>query len=970
MQRAILILATALFCLAPAAMSTNVTFYMSAPGAGQVYLAGTFNGWSANTDLMVDENGDGVFSITVGIDPGDHMYKFVIDDVWKEDPHAADYADDGHGGRNGIVKVTGDEMEVGQKVAGEKPAEKKVVPKKILPKGTQAVTVRFEPKIGGVNEIYIAGSFNDWAADKYPMTDPDGDGVYEIILALAKGEHLYKFVVDGNWMADENAEDFVDDGFGGQNSILRVGSSSDEGMKMRRVPFIFETDKDYGAVYLAGTFNDWNPGKTLMEKGEGKWTLTMLMPPGEHAYKFVADGNWITDRDGADTFIDDGHGGENSVIQVDGRFEGVDRKVGDGKIEEGAIRFSPEFPDLNRSDPSIIEVNFRTAAGDVESVDIVVDGKTKAMRKAASDAAEDLWRADVPVLDDNISLAMSFLIHDGDKTTVYGFQGVGGGPIRVRPGRLETFYTPAWVADGIFYQIFPDRFFNGDKSNDPDFSEEFYKGINKLPSSGKTNDEYFHMEENWNDYRGLTRSRFRTDGKPDYYSFYGGDMEGVRQKLDYLVDLGVSIIYFNPVTLGKSNHKYDAGDYMTLDPHFGSKEDWKRFIAEAHDKGIRVVVEAVYNHCGDTHWAFQDCVKKGPDSEYWKWYEWKNWPLPEQGSYEAINYYDCWWGFGLHPNLNFDNTRIAEQENGLKNIEEADPNWPVVNHLLDTTEFWLTEMDVDGFRMDVPNEVPFWFWKLFRERVRSIKPDAYLVGELWSTAPEWVGNETFDAVMNYRHFKDPVNNWIGNGRGNAQSFEAGLAPGRTAYPSQAVRVMMNLIDSHDTVRFITTADGDRRRLKLAALFQMSYLGAPHIWYGDEIGMEGQRDPDCRRPFYWNFEEDPGRVEMREFYKSVTHLRRDNPALRRGDFRLVLAKGKDYAFMREDPADAFLVVMHNTQDPENVVVNLGELGYADGTDFGTAAGTRRDLVSRQYTVEGGKILLKMEAYEGVILKKLK
>jgi cyclomaltodextrinase / maltogenic alpha-amylase / neopullulanase len=964
MRSAILILATAILCLAPAALATTVTFHMMAPNANQVYLAGSLNGWSDNSDLMQDEDGDGVFSITIELDPGEYEYKFVVDGNWKEDPQAADYTDDGHGGRNGIVKVEGETMEVGGKGSGDK----KPASKKRAPAGAREVSFRLEPKTGGVTDIFIAGAFNDWSATADRMTDEDGDGVYEIMLSLAKGEYAYKFVVDGNWMADENAEDFIDDGFGGQNSLVRVGMGADDDIKLRRVPFIFETDTDYGAVYLAGTFNDWNAGGMLMDKGEGKWEIALLLPPGEHAYKFVADGNWITDRARGDAFIDDEHGGENSVVIVDERFEGVERKAGDGKIEEGSIRFTPAFPDLNRSDPSIIEVNFRTAAGDVDGVEIIVDGKAKSMRKAASDAAEDLWRAEVPVLDDDISLAMKFRIHDGQNTTDFGYQGIGGGPIRVRPGQLETFHTPAWVADGIFYQIFPDRFFNGDKGIDPDFSEDFYQGANKLPSSGKTNDEYFHLEENWNDHRGLTRSPYRTDGKPDYFSFYGGDIEGVRQKLGYLSDLGVSIIYFNPVTLGKSNHKYDAGDYMTLDPHFGSREDWKRFIAEAHDAGIRVVVEAVYNHCGDTHWAFQDCVKNGESSEYWNWFEWKKWPLPEQGSYKAIDYYDCWWGFGLHPNLNFDLTRKAEQENGVRDIAEADPNWPVVNHLLDTTEFWLTEMDVDGFRMDVPNEVPFWFWKLFRERVRSIKPDAYLVGELWSSAPEWVGNTTFDAIMNYRHFKDPVNNWIGNGRGNAQGFEAGLAPGRTAYPSQAVRVMMNLIDSHDTVRFITTAGGDRRRLMLAALFQMSYLGAPHIWYGDEIGMEGQRDPDCRRPFYWTYEQDPGRVMIRNFYRRIIHLRRDNPALRRGDFRLVQARGDDYAFLREDTSDAFLVVLHNTAQAGPVVLDLGAMGYADGTHFAVAAETRREPVSRMFTVEAGKLTIAMESFGGAILQR--
>ena len=474
------------------------------------------------------------------------------------------------------------------------------------------------------------------------------------------------------------------------------------------------------------------------------------------------------------------------------------------------------------------------------------------------------------------------------------------------------FHMPDWVVDGVFYQIFPDRFRNGNEANDPDFSEPYYEGKTELGPDGKTNREYYHLVEDWNDTAGLRRSPYRTDGKPDYFSFYGGDLEGVTEKLGYLKDLGITILYFNPLHKAKSNHKYDACDFRAVDPHFGGENAFRALAEKAHEIGMRVVVDGVFNHTGNCHYAFVDCALKGKDSPYWNWYEWKKWPLPKQGGYKAIDYYDCWWGFGLHPNLNFDRSRPNAEENGIRFIANADPVMPVANHLLEATEFWLREMEVDGFRMDVPNEVPFWFWKMFRERVRKVNPDAYLVGELWSTAPEWVGPETFDAVMNYRHFKDPVNTWIGQGRGSAQVFEAGLAPGRVAYPSQAVQVMMNLIDSHDTVRFVTTAGGDRRRLKMAALFEMCYLGTPHVWYGDEIGMEGQKDPDCRRAFRWDASQ--WNIKLFDYVKRCIALRKAHPALRRGEYKRLFAQGNVYVFGRRLSDEVLLIVLNAGSHP--------------------------------------------------------
>ncbi|MBN2169767.1 MAG: hypothetical protein JW819_00435 [Candidatus Krumholzibacteriota bacterium] len=976
MRRTTLVLTLLALLLPVLAAAAEVTFQFTAPGAGRVEVAGTFNGWSPT--LMQKGEGD-LWTFTLDLAPGEYQYKFVIDGAWREDPAAESYVDDGYGGRNGVFTMGDAAKTLGAAGAAAGAVSKAPA---AAAGATVPVTFTFEPKTGGVRDVFLAGSFNDWSPDRDAMRDEDGDGVYTITLQLPRGRSLYKFVVDGTWLADENAAESEDDGYGGQNSIIHAGGGAATGMF--RVPFRYKATGRPGQVFLAGSFNDWSPDRDAMSDadGDGVWELTLVLPAGEVVYKFVADGNWITDHEGADTFVDDGYGGQNSVLDVDERFEAVARERGDGKIETGALRFTPAFPDLNRLSPEAIEVTFRTAAGDAERVFLVTapagggPAASRGLSLVASDQVSDIWRVAVSVAALDWRGGLRFRVEDGEALLAVGADGTAIvrsagavmdlAPFRVDPDALPAFYTPDWVKDGIFYQIFPERFRNGDPDNDPDFSEWYYAGANTLPPSGKTNGEYFHLVEDWYDYGGLTRSPYRTDGRPDYFSFYGGDIPGVEQELDYLADLGVSIIYFNPITQGKSNHKYDATDYMTVDPHFASQAGFLRFVKAAHAKGIRVVVEAVFNHCGDTHWAFVDTKKNGRRSEYWDWFEWKKWPLPESGDYKAADYYECWWGFGLHPNLNFDLSRTDSQESAVKDSAEAEVNWPLVNHLLEVTRFWLEDMDVDGFRMDVPNDCPFWFWKLFNERVKSIKPDAYLVGELWSYAPEWVGPEMFDAVMNYKYFKEPVTRWIGQGQGNAAKFERDMAPGRTAYPSQAVQVMMNLIDSHDTVRFVTTAAGDRRRLLMAYALAMTYPGAPHIWYGDEIGMEGQKDPDCRRPFYWNYAEDPDRVALRESVKKLCRLRREHAALQRGGFRVVAAAGQDYAYLREGDGERLLTVIHNSDQAGAVVLDLGALGVADGSRWRFLYGGSDPTGRTRLAVEGGALTVGLGSLAAAVL----
>jgi glycosidase len=282
----------------------------------------------------------------------------------------------------------------------------------------------------------------------------------------------------------------------------------------------------------------------------------------------------------------------------------------------------------------------------------------------------------------------------------------------------------------------------------------------------------------------------------------------------------------------------------------------------------------------------------------------------------------------------------------VRDSSQAQVNWPLVGHLLDATAYWLKTAGVDGVRLDVPNEVPRWFWKLFNERVKQAKPNAYVVAELWGDARDDVGPGLFDAVMNYAFFRDPVARFLGQGQGSAAEFDGALAAGRMAYPAQAVEAQMNLIDSHDTPRFLTQVGGNVERLKLAAMFALTYVGAPHIYYGDEIGMEGGRDPDCRRPFLWSWAEDPERVALRDYYKRLIALRRAHAALRTGEFRAVHAAGMLYAYTRSGGGEEFLVALNAGKQAAELPLDLSAWGgTVRATDMLTGASERWSAVAR-------------------------
>lgn len=848
---------------------------------------------------------------------------------------------------------------------GKSIGENKMVESK---SGTILVKFSYQPLTGGKHEVYIAGDFNNWSPTASLMTEIDG--LYEKTLYLKKGKYGYKFIVDGQWVTDENADDFVSDGFGGQNSIIIVGDKNDINA-LRMVEFVHRPKNVVKEVYLVGSMNDWNlKTDRMLETKKGIYAITVLLKPDEYHYKFLEDGiNWITDGK-SNSFIDDGFGGKNSVLVVDDRFEKVSIKPKDGVFLDYGIPTKQSLETVNPLFPTSIEFKTKAHSNDVELVYLLKDGIQIPMNKVAEDGTFDYFQTVVSLDSADEEFDYCFVYHDGEKE-FYLLDGEFSETneeskyFHFSTENVQPFFTPDWVKNGIIYQIFPDRFYNGNPSNNPDFSEWYYDGINNHPKAGslhKKYTQYFHFEEDWYNVSGLSKSPYHApDGEgyqPDYNSFYGGDIEGIRQKLDYLEDLGITIIYFNPLFQAKSNHKYDAVDYMKLDPHFGTTEDFKTFVNEAHQRGIRIILDCAFNHTGETFWAFQEGMKNGPSSKYYDWYEWKKWPMPNPAdiqNFKPSDYYECWWGYGEMPNLNFDFELNNTSENAVKNIDLAAPNWKVVNYILNVSEYWLVEMDLDGFRLDVPNEVPFWFWKLFREKVKSLKPDAYLVGELWSNAVEWVNNDYFDAVMNYAYFKDPVIRFFNQRSCSAKTFDRDLKPGLLSYPTQATQVMMNLIDSHDTFRYLESCNGEIPRLELAVLFQMTYVGTPHIWYGDEVGMMGAHDPDCRRPFNWKYTEDPEKVALRDYYKKLIQIRKENSCLRTGSFNTLLTDGMVYSYLRNDENSSIAVILNNDTKNHKVKIPFDANSVIDL------------LTGKEYFIKKSILEIEVDAMSGAVLR---
>lgn len=431
--------------------------------------------------------------------------------------------------------------------------------------------------------------------------------------------------------------------------------------------------------------------------------------------------------------------------------------------------------------------------------------------------------------------------------------------------------TPEWVKHAVFYQIFPDRFARSQRSRQ------------RPPGAAQL--------ETW-------------DSPPTFGGYKGGDLWGLIEQLDYLVELGITAIYLTPIFQSTCNHRYHTHDYYQVDPLLGGNEAFQAFLTAAHDRNLRVVLDGVFNHTGRGFFFFNDILENGPDSPWLDWFRIEKWPLSAYDGALPANY-KSWVDNRALPQFNHDNPAVKD-------------------YIMAVGEHWM-RTGIDGWRLDVPFEVKTpGFWQEFRDRIKAINPEAYIVGEVWRDARPWLDGSQFDGVMNYL-FTAPTIAFTAGDRVqmdlvklpdydpypalDAVGYGTAIADLLALYPWEIQQTQLNLLSSHDVARLLTVAGGDKASLSLAALLQMTFPGAPSIYYGDEVGLPGALDPDSRRVFPPADQWDQALLNQ---HKTLIALRHTHPALRTGHYTQLVAQGDCYCFARHSP-DETLVIAVNAGD---------------------------------------------------------
>jgi cyclomaltodextrinase len=483
---------------------------------------------------------------------------------------------------------------------------------------------------------------------------------------------------------------------------------------------------------------------------------------------------------------------------------------------------------------------------------------------------------------------------------------------------VTDIHTPDWVKHAVFYQIFPDRFAKSGKVEKP----------NNL--------------EPW-------------DSPPTVEGYKGGDLLGVVEHLDHIQQLGATAIYFTPIFQSASNHRYHTHDYYQVDPLLGGNAAFRVLLDEAHRRGMPVVLDGVFNHASRGFFQFNDILEHGPHSPWLDWFTVEGWPLSAYDGSKPANYVS-WVGNRALPKLNTDNPQVRE-------------------FIMRVAEHWLRQ-GIDGWRLDVPFEIKTaGFWQEFRRRVKAINSDAYIVGEVWRDARQWLQGDQFDGVMNYLFAEAAIAFAAGprvlpeqvrgrsydpipplNGIGYADRIDRLL----DLYPWEIQLTQLNLLDSHDSARLITIAGGDKASVRLATVLLMTFPGAPSIYYGDEIGLPGtNHDPDTRRTILWDRPE-TWDMHTLALHKRLISMRRAHPALRTGAYRRLYADADVYAFARADADETLLVAVNVAEAPRSVVV-------PSAGDFDDRAKLTTIYGEGAAEVSGGRININLPTRDGIVLR---
>jgi cyclomaltodextrinase / maltogenic alpha-amylase / neopullulanase len=467
---------------------------------------------------------------------------------------------------------------------------------------------------------------------------------------------------------------------------------------------------------------------------------------------------------------------------------------------------------------------------------------------------------------------------------------------------MSSPHTPEWVSHAVFYQIFPDRFARSARLRHP-------PGI-----------------------------RFKEWGAPpEEQGYQGGDLLGIVDRLDYLQELGVNALYLNPVFASAANHRYHTYDYFSVDPLLGGDAALRALLDAAHEREMRVVLDGVFNHASRGFWPFHHVLENGRESPYLDWFHVEDWPLnPYPTEEDAAPNYAAWWGLHALPKLNVANPGVRE-------------------YLLRVAAHWI-EFGADGWRLDVPEEIDdAQFWREFRDVVRAVNPDAYLVGEIWHDAQEWLRGDRFDGVMNYVFSRATLGFFGGETLRtdyrpggydleplNAADFAAIIDHSLSIYEWESALAQLNLLDSHDTARALWMLGEDESALRLCVLFQMVMPGAPCIYYGDEIGLSGETDPYCRAAFPWD-DQDSWNQSLLQHYRKAVRLRRQHVALQDGSHRTVYAQDGVYGCIRSTPTETLLALFNANR--KQAKITLSGAGWMSEGSRWSGVWNRGEYVTR-------------------------
>ena len=650
-----------------------------------------------------------------------------------------------------------------------------------------------------------------------------------------------------------------------------------------------------------------------------------------------------------------------------------------------------------------ITLRFRTAKDDVDRVRLMTGVGGYDMKKESTRGEFDYYTINWRLNEEPFRYC--FEIQDGDELCYYNKCGTSKEIVAfyefvIVPG----FSTPDWAKGAVMYQIFTDRFYNGDKTNDVESREYFYIG------------DYSRKVTDWNKY----------PDKMGVREFYGGDLQGVIDKLDYLQDLGVEVLYFNPLFVSPSNHKYDIQDYDYIDPHYGvivedggevlaegmtenrlatkyqkrttdiknleaSNQLFIKLVEELHRRGMRIILDGVFNHCGSFNkWMDRERIYENqedyepgafisPDSPYRSYFRFFK---EEPGNWPYNTNYDGWWGHDTLPKLNYEDSMKLE------------------NYILYIGRKWVSPpYNVDGWRLDVAadlgrsNEYNHQFWKKFREAVKDANPEAIILAEHYGDPSDWLQGDEWDTVMNYDAFMEPVT-WFLTGmekhsdeareelRGNADNFVGSISHHMSNMLTPSLQVAMNELSNHDHSRFLTRTNHMVGRvehlgpkaaeeyvneaiMREAVAIQMTWVGAPTIYYGDEAGVCGFTDPDNRRTYPWGNENQ----ELLNFHKEMIRIHKEHPALRTGSLNILSWDENVLAYGRFLGEDRIVAIINNRSELTEVTVPVWQVevpmkcrmkrliySYSDGYT----------IEDKEYLVDDGEVVVNMGAHSALIL----